>query len=73
VVSTFTLLSRITGGVTTTLNQNQTAAFTFVAAAQDDLATLSTSTPTNLTAGTTYLYQIKLIDNSTINFQFSMN
>jgi 6-phosphogluconolactonase (cycloisomerase 2 family) len=73
VVSTFTLLSRITGGVPTVLNQNQTAAFTFNAAAQDDVATLSTSTPTNLTAGTTYLYQIKLIDNSTINFQFTMN
>ena len=73
VVSKFTLLSRITGGVTTTLNQNQTAGFTFNAAAQDDLATLSTSTPTNLTAGTTYVYQITLTDNTTINFQFSMN
>ena len=73
VFSKFTLLSRITGGVTTTLNQNQTAGFTFNAAAQDDLATLSTSTPTNLTAGTTYVYQITLTDKTTINFQFSMN
>jgi 6-phosphogluconolactonase (cycloisomerase 2 family) len=73
VVTSFTLLQQITGGVTTTLNQKQTAAFTFSVAAQDDVATLSTSTPTNLTAGTTYLYQIKMIDNSTINFQFSTN
>jgi 6-phosphogluconolactonase (cycloisomerase 2 family) len=72
VVSTFRLLRRITGGVTTTLNQNQSNAFTFNAAAQDWLFNLSTSTPTNLAAGSTYVYQITLNDGTSFNFQFSM-
>jgi 6-phosphogluconolactonase (cycloisomerase 2 family) len=72
VVSTFRLLRRITGGVTTTLNQNQSNAFTFNAAAQDWLFNLSTSSPTNLAAGSTYVYQITLNDGTSFNFQFSM-
>lgn len=73
VVSSFTLLRRITGGTTTTLNQRQNAAFSFQAGAQDWLANLSTSTPTNLASGSTYVYQINLNDGTTIGFQFSMN
>jgi hypothetical protein len=73
VVSSFTLLRRITGGVTTTFNQRQNATFSFQAGAQDWLANLSTSTPTNLAAGSTYVYQITLNDGTTIGFQFSMN
>jgi hypothetical protein len=73
VVSSFTLLRRITGGVTTTFNQRQNATFSFQAGAQDWLANLSTSTPTNLAAGSTYVYQINLNDGTTIGFQFSMN
>jgi len=72
VVSSFTLLQKITGGVTTTLNQPQTAAFSFNGGAQDWTATLSTSTPTNLAAGSTYVYQIGLNDGTSITFQFSM-
>jgi uncharacterized repeat protein (TIGR01451 family) len=73
VVSSFTLLQKITGGVTTTLNQAQTAAFSFNGTNQDWVATLSTSTPTNLAAGSTYVYQIGLNDGTSITFQFSMN
>jgi 6-phosphogluconolactonase (cycloisomerase 2 family) len=72
VVSTFRLIQKITGGVTTNLNQGQTNAFTFNAAAQDWLFNLSTAAPTNLAAGSTYVYQITLNDGTTINFQFSM-
>ncbi|MFI5106801.1 MAG: MBG domain-containing protein, partial [Terriglobales bacterium] len=72
VVSSFTLLQRITGGVTTTLNQPQSTAFAFQGGAQDWLLNLSTSTPTNLAAGSTYVYQIGLNDGTSITFQFSM-
>jgi 6-phosphogluconolactonase (cycloisomerase 2 family) len=73
VVSTFRLLRKITGGVTTTLNQGQSNAFTFDATNQDWLFNLNTSTPTNLAAGSTYVYQITLNDGTSFNFQFSMN
>jgi 6-phosphogluconolactonase (cycloisomerase 2 family) len=72
VVTNFRLLQKITGGVATNLNQSQGTAFTFNAAAQDWLFNLSTSNPTNLAAGSTYVYQITLADGTTINFQFSM-
>jgi 6-phosphogluconolactonase (cycloisomerase 2 family) len=73
VISSFTLLQKITAGVTTTLNQAQTASFSFNGTNQDTAATLSTSTPTNLAAGSTYVYQIGLNDGTSISFQFSMN
>jgi hypothetical protein len=73
VVTSLSLLQSTTGGVTTTLNQKQNVAFAFSVATQSTQATLLTNTPTNLTAGTSYVYQIKMIDNSTINFQFSTN
>ncbi len=72
VVTNFRLLQKITGGVATNLNQSQGTAFTFNAAAQDWLFNLSTSSPTTLAAGSTYVYQITLADGTTINFQFSM-
>ena len=72
VVTNFRLLQKITGGVATNLNQFQGTAFTFDATAQDWLFNLSTSNPTNLAAGSTYVYQITLADGTTINFQFSM-
>lgn len=73
VVSTFRLLRKITGTTTTTLNQSQSTAFTFDATAQDWLFNLSTASPTNLAAGSTYVYQILLNDGTSFNFQFSMN
>ncbi|MBZ5523970.1 MAG: DUF11 domain-containing protein [Acidobacteriia bacterium] len=80
VVTSFTLLQKITGGVTTTLNQAQSTAFTFVggnlangAGTQGWQLNLNTSTPTNLAAGSTYVYQIGLSDGTSITFQFSMN
>ena len=73
VVTNFRLLQKITGGVATNLNQSQGTAFTFNAAAQDWLFNLSTSNPTTLAAGSTYVYQITLADGTPINFQFSMN
>jgi hypothetical protein len=73
VVSTFRLLRKITGATTTTLNQNQSNAFTFNAAAQDFVFNLSASSPTNLAAGSTYVYQITLNDGTSFNFQFAMN
>jgi hypothetical protein len=80
VVTSFTLLRKITGGVTTTLNQAQSTAFAFVggnlangAGTQGWQLNLSTSTPTNLAAGSTYVYQISLNDGTSITFQFSMN
>jgi uncharacterized repeat protein (TIGR01451 family) len=73
VVSSFTLLQTITAGVTTTVNQAQTASFAFNGTNQDWVANLSTSTPTNLAAGSTYVYQIALNDGTSITFQFSMN
>jgi 6-phosphogluconolactonase (cycloisomerase 2 family) len=73
VVSTFRLLRKITGGTTTTLNQGQSNAFTFDATNQDWLFNLNTSNPTNLAAGSTYVYQITLNDGTSFNFQFSMN
>jgi len=79
VVSSFTLVSSITGGVTTTLNRAQSAAFAFVggnllngAGAQGWQQVMSTSTPTSLVAGTTYVYQIGLNDGTSIGFQFTM-
>jgi hypothetical protein len=72
VVSNFRLLQKITGGTTTTLNQNQ-GGFTFSGSTGLWTATINTSNPTNLAAGSTYLYQITLNDGTTINFQFSMN
>ncbi|HEY3771306.1 MAG TPA: MBG domain-containing protein [Candidatus Angelobacter sp.] len=72
VVTNFRLLQKITGGVTTTLNQGQNTGFAFSTAAQDWAITLNTTTPTNLAAGSTYVYQITLNDGTTINFQFSM-
>ena len=72
VVSSFNLLQSITGGVTTNINQAQSTAFTFQGAAQDWLFTLRTNTPTNLVAGTTYVYQIGLNDGTSITFQFAM-
>lgn len=72
VVSSFTLLQSVTGGVTTTLNQPQSTAFAFQGAAQDWLFNLNTTTPTNLVAGTTYVYQIGLNDGTSITFQFAM-
>jgi hypothetical protein len=73
VVSSFTLRQIITGGVTSNVNQAQTASFTFNGTNQDWVANLSTSTPTNLAAGSTYVYQIGLNDGTSITFQFSMN
>lgn len=73
VVSSFTLLQQITGGVATTINQPQSTAFAFNGTNQDWVFNLSTSTPTNLAAGSTYVYQINLNDGTSINFQFSMN
>jgi len=73
VVTSLSLLQSTTGVVTTTLNQKQNVAFAFSVTTQSTQATLLTNTPTNLTAGTSYVYQIKMIDNSTINFQFSTN
>jgi len=46
--------------------------FAFQGGAQDWLLNLSTSTPTNLAAGSTYVYQIGLNDGTSITFQFSM-
>ena len=78
-VSSFTLQSSITGGVTTTLNRAQSTAFAFVggnllngAGTQGWQLVLNTSTPTNLVAGTTYVYQIGLNDGTSISFQFTM-
>ncbi|HEY2391472.1 MAG TPA: MBG domain-containing protein [Candidatus Angelobacter sp.] len=72
VVSTFRLLRKITGATTTNLNQGQSNAFTFDAVNQDWLFNLNTSNPTNLAAGSTYVYQITLNDGTSFNFQFSM-
>ena len=72
VVTNFRLLQKITGGTTTTLNQNQ-GGFTFSGSTGVWTSTINTSNPTNLAAGSTYLYQITLNDGTTINFQFSLN
>jgi 6-phosphogluconolactonase (cycloisomerase 2 family) len=72
VVTNFKLIQSITGGVSTNLSQGQSTGFAFNAATQNYVLNLSTSSPTNLTAGTTYVYQITLNDGSSITFQFSM-
>jgi len=72
-VTSFRLLQKITGGVTTTLNQAQGTGFNFNTGTQAWTINLSTSTPTNLAAGSTYVYQLTLNDGTTINFQFTMN
>jgi hypothetical protein len=72
-VTNFRLLQKITGGVTTNVNQGQSTGFAFSTANQDLALTLGTSAPTNLAAGSTYVYQITLNDGTTINFQFSLN
>jgi hypothetical protein len=73
IVTNFRLLQKITGGVTTNVNQGQSTGFAFSTANQDLALSLGTSAPTNLAAGSTYVYQITLNDGTTINFQFSLN
>jgi 6-phosphogluconolactonase (cycloisomerase 2 family) len=73
IVTSFKLLQKITGGVTTTINQSQNTGFNFITSAQDWMINLSTSNPTNLAAGSTYVYQITLNDGTSFTFQFSMN
>jgi hypothetical protein len=72
-VSSFELLQRITAGKTSTINQPQATGFNFNTGTQAWSINLSTSTPTNLAVGSTYVYQLTLNDGTTINFQFSMN